>query len=405
MFGIRGCVESEYLAGNGLHLAPAGKSHSDPEGLMTSLASSGADSGMLGALRTTTPRDPNAVPLTASYSALMRTVRDGGLLRRREGFYYAVFAGLAVALGGVITGMVLLGDSWFQLLMAGALGIVLTQIAFVTHEASHRQIFASGKVNDWVGRILATAVVGISYHWWMHKHSRHHAKPNQKGADPDIEQDTIAFLPEDAAKSKGAFALITRNQGWLFFPLLTLEGINLHARSIMSLFDKGRVEHRFLELGLIALRLSLYVAVLFWFLPLGMAFAFLGVQLAVFGVYMGASFAPNHKGMPILENDTSLDFLHRQILTSRNLKGGWWATVLFGGLNHQVEHHLFPNMPRPALGKAREIVREYAQAMGISYTETGVFRSYGIVIDYLNRVGLSARDPFDCPLVNQFRRS
>lgn len=335
----------------------------------------------------------------------MRTVRDGGLLRRRVGFYYAVFAGLAVALGGVITGMVLLGDSWFQLLMAGALGIVLTQIAFVTHEASHRQIFASGKVNDWVGRILATAVVGISYHWWMHKHSRHHSKPNQLGADPDIEADTIVFTEADAAKSTGFLALITRRQGYLFFPLLTLEGINLHFRSILSLFDKGRVEHRYLELGLITLRLSAYVAVIFLLLPLGMAFAFLGVQLAVFGVYMGASFAPNHKGMPILENDTSLDFLHRQILTSRNLKGGWWATVMFGGLNHQVEHHLFPNMPRPALSKAREIVREYAQSMGISYTETGVFRSYGIVIDYLNRVGLSARDPFDCPLVNQFRRS
>ncbi len=377
------------------------KSQSDPEGLMTSLASS----GNLGSVRTTTSRDPEAVPITASYSALMRTVRDGGLLRRREGFYYAVFGGLALALGGVITGMVLLGDSWFQLLMAGALGIVLTQIAFVTHEASHRQIFTSGKVNDWVGRILATAVVGISYHWWMNKHSRHHSKPNQLGADPDIEADTIVFTEADAAKSTGFLALITRRQGYLFFPLLTLEGINLHLRSILSLFDKGRVEHRYLELGLIALRLSAYIAVLFMFLPLGMAFAFLGVQMAVFGVYMGASFAPNHKGMPILENDTSLDFLHRQILTSRNLKGGWWVTVMFGGLNHQVEHHLFPNMPRPALSRARQIVREYANSLGISYTETGVFRSYGIVIDYLNRVGLSARDPFDCPLVNQFRRS
>lgn len=372
----------------------------DPEGLMTSHASAGT----LGSIRSTVPRDADAVPLTASYSALMRTVRDAGLLRRREGFYYAVFAGLALALGGIIAGMVLLGDSWFQLLMAGALGIVLTQIAFVTHEASHRQVFASGKVNDWVGRILATAVVGISYHWWMHKHSRHHAKPNQKGADPDIEPDTIVFTEADAEKSTGFLALITRRQGYLFFPLLTLEGINLHFRSIVSLFDKGRVEHRYLELTLIALRLSIYVAVLFMFLPLGMAFAFLGVQLAVFGVYMGASFAPNHKGMPILENDTNLDFLHRQILTSRNLKGGWWATAMFGGLNHQVEHHLFPNMPRPALSRAREIVRDYAQSMGISYTETGVLRSYGIVIDYLNRVGLSARDPFDCPLVNQFRR-
>lgn len=368
---------------------------------MSSLASSGS----LGAVRSTAPRDPNTVPLTSSYSALMRTIRDAGLLRRREGFYYGVFGALALALGGAITGFVLLGDSWFQLLIAGALGLILTQIAFVTHEASHRQIFASGKVNDWVGRILATAVVGISYHWWMHKHSRHHSKPNQLGADPDIEPDTIVFTEKDAEKSTGFLALITRKQGYLFFPLLTLEGINLHYRSIVSLFDKGRVEARFVELGLIALRLGLYVAVIFWALPLGMAFAFLGVQLAVFGVYMGASFAPNHKGMPILDADTNLDFLNRQIITSRNLKGGWWATTMFGGLNHQVEHHLFPNMPRPALSRAREIVREYAVASGIPYTETGVFRSYGIVIAYLNRVGLSARDPFDCPMVNRFRRS
>jgi fatty acid desaturase len=239
----------------------------------------------------------------------------------------------------------------------------------------------------------------------MHKHSRHHSKPNQLGADPDIEADTIVFTEADAAKSTGFLALITRRQGYLFFPLLTLEGINLHFRSIVSLFDKGRVEHRYLELALIGLRLSLYVAALFLFLPVGIAFAFFGVQMAVFGVYMGASFAPNHKGMPILDSDTKLDFLHRQILTSRNIKGGWWATTMYGGLNHQVEHHLFPNMPRPALSRARVIVREYAKASDIPYTETSVMRSYAIVIDYLNRVGLSARDPFDCPLVNQFRRS
>ncbi|MFN3706761.1 fatty acid desaturase family protein [Microcella sp.] len=333
----------------------------------------------------------------------MRTVRDGGLLRRRTGFYYAVFGGLALALGGAVTGFVLLGDSWFQLLIAAALGLILTQIAFVTHEAAHRQIWESGKVNDRVGRILAAGVVGISYHWWMHKHSRHHAKPNQRGADPDIEPDTIVFTPEDASKHTGFLALITRKQGYLFFPLLTLEGLNLHVQGVRSLLQKGRIEGRALELTLIALRLSLYVAVLFWALPIGMAFAFLGVQLAVFGVYMGASFAPNHKGMPILPADSPLDFLSRQIITSRNIRGGWWATVLFGGLNHQVEHHLFPNMPRPALARAREITREYANQLGIPYTEAGVIESYGIVIRYLNEVGLNARDPFDCPLVNRFR--
>ena len=60
------------------------------------------------------------------------------------------------------------------------------------------------------------------------KHTRHHANPNKVGKDPDIEIDTISFLEEDAAKAARHHGLITRRQGWLFFPLLTLEGLNLH---------------------------------------------------------------------------------------------------------------------------------------------------------------------------------
>ena len=73
------------------------------------------------------------------------------------------------------------------------------------------------------------------------------------------------------------------------------------------------------------------------------------MQLAVFGLYMGASFAPNHKGMPIIPADVKLDFFTKQVRTSRNISGGWWATALMGGLNYQIEHHLFPSMPRPHL--------------------------------------------------------
>ena len=76
-----------------------------------------------------------------------------------------------------------------------------------------------------------------------------------------------------------------------------------------------------------------------------------------------------------------------------------------GGLNYQVEHHLFPNMPRPHLSKARDIVREHCRTLDVPYTETTVLRSYGIVIEYLNRVGLAARDPFDCPVVGAYRRA
>ncbi|MDI2098275.1 fatty acid desaturase family protein [Ruicaihuangia caeni] len=357
----------------------------------------------LGAVRGTTPKTdrPN---ITQSYTAVSRVIKESGLLRRTHRFYAMLGLGLTAALVGAGFGFVLLGDSWLQLLIAGALGVIFTQFAFLAHEASHRQVLHSGPANDRLGRFLATFVVGMSYAWWMNKHTRHHANPNKVGKDPDIEFDTISFIEQDAAKQRGIIALITRKQGYLFFPLLLLEGLNLHYRSVRTLFARGPVKGRWVELTAIAIRFALYLTVIFASLPLGMAFAFLGVQLAVFGVYMGASFAPNHKGMPIIGADEKLDFFSKQVRTSRNISGGWWASALMGGLNYQVEHHLFPNMPRPHLARARTIVREHCQTLGVPYTETNLIRSYAIVIEYLNRVGLAARDPFDCPMVNRFRR-
>ncbi|MFF1632675.1 fatty acid desaturase family protein [Leifsonia sp. NPDC058248] len=356
----------------------------------------------LGPIRRTAPRISTQPTGTASYSRLLNTVRDQGLLRRTPLFYALLFAGLVVALAAGIAGMVLLGDSWFQLLVAAALGIIFTQFAFLGHEASHRQIAASGPVNDRIGRLLSTLVVGISYSWWMTKHTRHHANPNTVGKDPDIEVDTISFLEEDAAKRTGIMAKITERQGYLFFPLLMFEGINLHGRSIGTLFGKGKIDGRAKELTFLAVRFTVYLGLVFWLLPFGMAVAFLGVQLAVFGVYMGASFAPNHKGMPIIEPGIKVDFLSRQVLTSRNIEGTG-TTAFMGGLNYQVEHHLFPNMPRPHLRKAAAIVREHCATENITYTQTTLMRSYAIVIAYLNRVGLAARDPFDCPAAAALR--
>ncbi|UAJ78510.1 acyl-CoA desaturase [Leifsonia sp. ZF2019] len=359
----------------------------------------------LGPIRPTRTRPEGRAPVTSTYNELLGEVRGAGLLERRRGFYAGVFAVLIVGLAGASAGFVLLGDSWFQLLIAAVLGVIFTQLAFLGHEASHRQVFASGPANDRAGRFIVTWLVGMSYQWWMTKHTRHHANPNVVGKDPDIARDTISFTTDDAARATGLLAAITRRQGHLFFPLLLLEGVNLHVTSIRSLVEVRKVDGRRRELVAIGTRLSVYVAIVFLMLPVGMAFAFLGVQLAVFGVYMGASFAPNHKGMPQLPAGARVDFLSKQVLTSRNIRGGWWMDLLMGGLNHQVEHHLFPSMPRPSLARARRMVRAHCATHGIPYTETGLVRSYRIVIDYLNRVGLSARDPFDCPMVTQFRRA
>ena len=358
----------------------------------------------LGPLKPTRARTGDFPSIGKAYVQVSEVVREAGLLRRATWFYALVAAAIAVAFGGVVTGFILLDDSWFQLLIAAALGIVFTQIAFLAHEAAHRQILARGPMNDRLARVLA-GLVGMSYSWWDSKHSRHHSNPNRIGKDPDIDVDTISFIEEDAAQARGLRRAITRRQGWLFFPLLTLEGLNLHLHSFKYLFRRETVKGRWVEIGIIAARFAVLLVPVFLFLPLGMAFAFLGVQFAVFGVYMGASFAPNHKGMPVISHDARLDFFTKQVRTSRNIRGGWWATILMGGLNYQVEHHLFPSMARPYLARASEIVREHCRTLDVPYTETSLWRSYAIVIDYLNRVGLAARDPFDCPISAQYGRA
>ena len=341
-------------------------------------------------------------PFTNTFTELAQAIRRKGLQSRRPGFYLMIFAVLVLALAGSATGMILLKDSWLQLLLAGALGVIFTQFAFLGHEASHRQIFRSGQANDRAGQMLA-ALVGLSHGWWMNKHSRHHANPNKIGKDPDIESDAVAFLDESAATRRGVRAWFTRRQGYLFFPLLLLEGLNLHVKAITSLSSRSPVKGRWIEVGMLTARFIIFFGLVFWLLPFGMAWAFIGVQLAVFGLYMGATFAPNHKGMPIVPADIKLDFLSKQVRTSRNITGGWWATILMGGLNYQIEHHLFPSMPRPHLRAARALVREHCRSNDIPYVETSLLSSYRTVISYLNRVGLAARDPFDCPLASRLR--
>ena len=360
----------------------------------------------LGAVRSTKPRVAGGPTPISSYSALLSSVRAAGLLERSKVFYYSVFATLVVSLGGAITGFVLLGHSWFQLLIAGALGIIFTQFAFLGHEASHRQVFTSGKANDRAGRALASGVVGMSYSWWMNKHTRHHANPNMVGKDPDIDIDVVSFTEQDAASARGLRAIITRHQAALFFPFLLFEGINLHVKSFGHVFGRGKVDGRALEIALILARMVILVGAIFWALPIGMAFAFLGVQLAVFGVYMGASFAPNHIGMPVVPEGAKLDFLSKQVLTSRNVSGGFWMTAFMGGLNFQIEHHLFPSMARPHLRSTRKLVREVCVAEGIPYTETSLVRAHAIVLTYLHEIGLYSGTlaSFECPMVGQYRR-
>jgi fatty acid desaturase len=353
-------------------------------------------------VRRTHPRAGDPASSSASaFTDLARIVRDAGLMRRRYGYYWTKLIGVPFAFAAAITLFIWLGDTWWQMFTAVGFAVLFTQTAFLGHDAAHRQIFRSGKWNDWTSLVLG-GFVGMSYGWWQHKHTRHHANPNQIGVDPDLDLPVVAFTPEQASRERAALLRwVIGHQGYFFFPILLLEGLSLHASSVRRVFARDPLPHRPAEIAFLAVRIIGFLALVFLVLSPGKAAVFLAIQLGVFGFYMGMSFAPNHKGMPQVPKGTRLDFLSRQVLMSRNIRGGRVIDVAMGGLNYQIEHHLFPSMPRPHLRRAAPLIQAYCLEHQVSYTQTTLLRSYAIVYRYINRVGLGERDPFECPLVVQ----
>ncbi|MGI9009431.1 MAG: fatty acid desaturase family protein [Streptosporangiaceae bacterium] len=327
----------------------------------------------------------------SEYAQLSRVVRAAGLLRRRKGYYRVKIAVNLLLLAGGWALFALIGRSWWQLLIAVFLAVMFTQTGFIGHDAGHRQISGSKRADDLIGRIHGNLLIGLSYGWWTAKHNRHHARPNQVGRDPDIGGRAIAFTDGQVQARRGIGRWLARHQAWLFFPMLALEAIHLHVAGVRALMARRGRAVKLTEAGLLGAHIVGYLTAVFLVLSPVQAVAFLLVQQGLFGVYLGCSFAPNHKGMPVLGEDDNLDFLRRQVLTSRNIRGGWLTDFVLGGLNYQIEHHLFPSMPRPSLRHAQAPVRAFCAERGIAYRETGFIGSYAQVLRHLNMVGGSLR--------------
>ncbi len=282
------------------------------------------------------------------------------------------------------------GDSWWQLAVAAFLAAVFTQVGFLGHDAGHRQIFGSRRASYVTGILLGNLGIGLSYGWWVNKHSRHHAHPNTEDADPDIAVGALAFTTAQASASHGMARLVFRYQAYLFFPLLLLEAVSLHVASVQALARRA-ARHRTGERALFTIHATGYLTAVFLVLSPVKAVVFIIVQQGLFGLYLGCSFAPNHKGMPILDAADRSDFLRRQVLTSRNVRGGRLTDFALGGLNYQIEHHLFPSMPRPSLRRAQALIEAFCRQRGLPYCQASLTGSYTQALRHLNAVGRPAR--------------
>ncbi len=287
-----------------------------------------------------------------AYARLHRAVADAGLLERTYGFYLrrGIAGYLVLALG---LAMPFLWPGLAGATLGGVIiGFGLIQVALIGHDAGHLAVFRGTKANWALGILCWSITAGVSFWSWRDRHNRHHGATNELDEDPDIfDAGLIAWTPEIAAGRRGWRRWVTRYQVFVFPCLVPWIGFVLRILGWHVVLAKMRGGWRWLDLALITFNIGLWAAAVTFWGPTWL-WVFLVSQLTA-GVYQGLVIAPNHKGMPLWTRGVEISFLERQVLSSRNIAPHPFADYFFGGLNYQIEHHLFPNMPRPHLAAAR----------------------------------------------------
>jgi fatty acid desaturase len=321
------------------------------------------------------------------YAELKQRIKDKGLLNKQPNYYLYNIVGIVVALLVGFTVLFSINNIWVLIVDAVFLAIVLAQVGFIGHDAGHKQIFATVRQNEIIGMLFGNLLVGMSNTWWIGKHNEHHSHPNEIDMDPDLNIPFLCFTAEDARKTSGLARFIMKYQSYLFFPMLFFVAIDMKRVSVQFLLQERKHIKNFRpEIVLSCIHLVVPTALLIWRLGFWPALLFLVINQGLLGFILGSAFAPNHKGMPMLAKGTKMDFLRKQVLTARNIRASWFADFWYGGLNYQIEHHLFPSMPRPNLGQAQSIIKDYCAEHSISFAETSIFGSYGAILHVLNGV-------------------
>ena len=326
----------------------------------------------------------------SDYAALKRRIRAAGLLDKQPWYYALCISANFAMLGLCLLLLIVLHNPWLIALAAVALGLVSGQLGFQLHDAGHKQMFERNSLNDLVGYVTGDLLLGMSYGWWVDKHNRHHANPNHVDYDPDINNLAIAYNQEQALSRRGPLRLLAAYQAFVFFPMLFLLGVSMHVSGITFL-RSGNAKRARLEVVLLLVHAIVYLGVLFFLLGPWVTLLVVVVHKATGGFYLASVFAPNHKGMPQMDGSVTLDFLRSQVLTARNVRSGRATDLWYGSLNYQIEHHLFPAMPRNRVRAAHQIVRSFCGDVGVPYYETSMLQSYRELLSFLHEVGRPLR--------------
>ncbi|KAJ3053165.1 hypothetical protein HK097_004897 [Rhizophlyctis rosea] len=288
---------------------------------------------------------------------------------------------------------------------ATVMAFFFQQSGWLAHDFAHHQVFSNRLHNTYAAYIIGNLWQGFSVAWWKHKHSTHHSVPNVHEADPDI--DTLPFLAWSeyalegfADLSDGALAkFMVAYQPIIYFPLLSFARLTWAIQSVLWNLPNSTKLARFptlnrIEQVAILGHYTWYLGAAFTLTPNPLyALIFLLSSQCICGFLLAAVFSVNHNGMPVYtpEQSKNMDYYELSIVTGRNVEPTMFNNWFTGGLNFQIEHHMFPTIPRHNLPRVQALVESLCKKHNVPYHTTSLMQGLAEVVGRLASVAGKAR--------------
>lgn len=302
-----------------------------------------------------------------NFEDLQDQVREAGLLE------CVPFRGI-IEMVAIVASLIIVFATlklWNPILLGLFLTLVFTRSVFVSHDVLHQQYFQSRKISMRLSYPFSAFILCNSPSWWIWKHNvNHHNWCNVPEKDEDIRALDGAFMPNNKGKSP----FVKKHKQLIFWSALFF----MYPAFIAKSFSYVIHWKKYGELALMLLHWVLIWGTIFTVLPFASAITvFLTLNL-VLSIWLSLGFITNHLGCEVfdLEESEKISWMELQMRTSRSLKGGLFVHWFYGGLNTQIEHHLFPKAPRFNLLKVQKMTRDFARKHNMKYFETTPFEAY-----------------------------
>jgi fatty acid desaturase len=304
-----------------------------------------------------------------------------GLLAPSQAWKRRLLIWIPVFFGSYL-GLMVLPFGWKWLLLAPVSAVAMLTMGFLGHDAGHYALSKKAWVNDLWGQIGMTFLCGMSFGFWRSRHNQHHVRCQEIEGDPDMRFGVLFSVYPDSDNWKTPVGrMFLRVQKWAFWPLASFYWVSLRFDGIRDLFQQPKET-----------KIDRFLIPLHWIVLLiipGLVFgwpAAIAAYLAMSCIssWMTASvFIPNHIGMRRLGSEDKLSYLEQQVTTSRNILNPPLLDFYYGGLNSQIEHHLFPRVPHNRYRAMRPVVRAFCAKHGLPYKEVGLYRALASVGNHL----------------------